>query len=83
MDDMGGTESGGGLFLTAAYFNHSCDPNAFFFVVNGVLYVRSTRDIKKGALNADNVGFELIPGLLTSRRTSLHHLHWWAIYRFV
>ena len=37
-----------GLYLNFSFFNHSCDPNCFYFGIANMLILKSIKDIKKG-----------------------------------
>ena len=37
-----------GLYINCSFFNHSCDPNCFYFGIANMLIVKAIKDIKKG-----------------------------------
>ena len=37
-----------GLYINSSFFNHSCDPNCFYFGIANLLIVKAIKDIKKG-----------------------------------
>jgi uncharacterized protein len=43
----------------AKYINHSCDPNCEIAYLNGKIFIRSSRDIKKGEEVSYNYGFDM------------------------
>jgi len=36
------------LFIDSIYFNHSCSPNVFYYIINGKNYFYTLRDVSKG-----------------------------------
>ena len=37
-----------GLYINSSFFNHSCNPNCFYFGIANMLIVKAIKDIKKG-----------------------------------
>ena len=37
-----------GLYINSSFFNHSCDPNCFYYGIANMLIVKAIKDIKKG-----------------------------------
>lgn len=37
-----------GLYINCSFFNHSCEPNCFYFGIANMLIVKAIKDIKKG-----------------------------------
>ena len=37
-----------GLYINCSFFNHSCDPNCFYYGIANMLIVKTIKDIKKG-----------------------------------
>ena len=37
-----------GLYINCSFFNHSCEPNCFYFGIANLLIVKAIKDIKKG-----------------------------------
>ena len=37
-----------GLYINCSFFNHSCDPNCFYYGIANMLIVKAIKDIKKG-----------------------------------
>ena len=37
-----------GIYINCSFFNHSCDPNCFYFGIANMLIVKAIKDIKKG-----------------------------------
>jgi len=37
-----------GLYINCSFFNHSCNPNCFYFGIANMLIVKAIKDIKKG-----------------------------------
>ena len=42
------TSGGGALFFAPSFFNHSCVPNATYFTIGDMMFVKTNRDVEEG-----------------------------------
>jgi len=63
------------FFLFANYFNHSCEPNCYFYFANDKIHVKTIRDIYKDEQLTFSYDHELLYTSAELRKESLvHHL---------
>ncbi|CAG7827849.1 unnamed protein product [Allacma fusca] len=67
---------GGGLFLTLALFNHSCNPAIVRYFVNDTVVVRAVRTIYRGEQVTENYGPLFTGSTRKERRTTLENQYW-------